>query len=233
MLWLAGPLYYTKVAGFGEEQNGFLLTVQAIAQSSGLFFLLPLLSKCLGTKGIILLSVTGGVLMAFSAAMVAWPAVQHLEVAGHAGREWWPFAAQSLALLGPLWYPLMRATAATAFGPAKFAMALGAVATTQAVNGVVGPSVWPLIYGATAGTNPAVVFVSSEAFPICVCHYAVAVRHTNENVSPVSTPPQGSEPSGSWSRSRCQPSTIQRSRRRRQRSRLQVGRVRRGRAGAH
>ena len=37
-------------------------------------------------------------------------------------------------------------------------IALGAVATAQAVNGVVGPVVWPLIYADSVDSNPPLVF---------------------------------------------------------------------------
>ena len=55
--WTLGTLYYTKLAGFEEIQNGVVTTVASAALAGGLLTLLPLAHKCLSVKVIIILSV--------------------------------------------------------------------------------------------------------------------------------------------------------------------------------
>lgn len=48
---------------------------------------------------------------------------------------------------------VMRSMVARTFGPAKFGLALGAVATLQQITQVVSPTTFPLVWKATAGIN--------------------------------------------------------------------------------
>ena len=196
--WTLGTLYYTKLAGFEEIQNGVVTTVASAALAGGLLTLLPLAHKCLSVKVIIILSVASSSFALFANGMLAWPMIKHWP-----GVTVWPYFCAVFQLGLALWFPLMRATAATLFGPSRFAVslphplrapltpsrplprslfrfwptpssllckcklpltatavqiALGAVATAQAVNGVVGPVVWPLIYADSVDSNPPLVF---------------------------------------------------------------------------
>ena len=71
------------------------------------------------------------------AAMLAWPAIDGLKLFKQPGLQWWPFLCATGQMMLALWFPVMRATVATLFGPSMFAVALGSVATAQAVAGVV------------------------------------------------------------------------------------------------
>lgn len=134
-------LYYTRLAGFGEEANGIVTTVSAAACAFGLLFVLPVMTKKMPMKWLIVFAVTGSTIGLFMNAMLTWPIIKHWP-----GVEAWPYWCAVSMWVMALWYPPMRATAATIFGPEKFAMALGAVATVQTTNSVVGPTIWPVIY---------------------------------------------------------------------------------------
>ena len=114
-------LYYTRLAGFGEEANGLVTTVAAAACALGLLVILPAMTKLLPMKLVIVLAVFGSTVALFMNAMLTWPFVVHWPGASN-----WPYCCAVAQLFIALWYPPMRATAATMFGPAKFAMALGA-----------------------------------------------------------------------------------------------------------
>jgi hypothetical protein len=94
--------------------------------SIGLLCCLPLMQKHMRVKSVVVVSAAGSTLQIFMFAMLAWPSV-----AAWPGVAAWPYVCAAAQLLLPLWFPIMRATAATLFGAERFALALGAVATTQ------------------------------------------------------------------------------------------------------
>ena len=115
--WTLGTLYYTKLAGFEEIQNGVVTTVASAALAGGLLTLLPLAHKCLSVKVIIILSVASSSFALFANGMLAWPMIKHWP-----GVTVWPYFCAVFQLGLALWFPLMRATAATLFGPSRFAV---------------------------------------------------------------------------------------------------------------
>jgi hypothetical protein len=177
-------LYYTKMAGFGPVENGVISTVTSAALAVGLLALLPAGHKFLSVKTIITLSVMSSTTALFMNGMLAWHSIRSVF-----GVEPWAYICAAANVGLALWFPLMRATAATLFGPARFAVALGAVATAQAVvrpramrhhlilsgrvswsvcvrvqNGVMGPSIWPLVYSSSVDHMPALVFYCAAAW---------------------------------------------------------------------
>ena len=147
-LFTLSTFYFTRVSGFDEEQNGYVQTVSAAAMSVGLLVVLPIMQRYIRVKSIIIFSVVGSTLQL---AMTA--ALSSTAIANWPGLQVWPFVCVVCQLTLALWFPIMRATAATLFGAQRFAIALGAVATTQALNGVLGPTLWPLIYATATGQS--------------------------------------------------------------------------------
>jgi MFS family permease len=137
-------LYYTRLANFDEQDNGNVTSVAAASCALGLLVVLPVLTKYVPMKRIVVFSVAGSTASLFMNVMLAWPSIERWP-----GVRAWPYWVAATQFVLALWYPPMRAIAATLFGPERFAVALGAVATVQTTNMVVGPTIWPLIYAAS------------------------------------------------------------------------------------
>ena len=141
-------LYFTRLSGYGEEQNGVITTLQAAFCALGLLVLLPPMQRYMTTKSIVVLSVLGSTLWLFMNAMLAWKSVDK-----EIGVRVWPYLSSVVLVLCALWYPPVRACCAEIFGPERFAVALGAFAVVQQINATVGATVWPLIYAASLGKS--------------------------------------------------------------------------------
>jgi DHA1 family tetracycline resistance protein-like MFS transporter len=140
--------YFILLSGYGPEENGVISSLQAAVTAAGLLVLLPLMQRYLSLRMVIILSVLGSTIALFMNAMLAW----HI-IAVWPGVQAWPFVCSVAGISQAIWYPPMRALCAGIFGPERFGVALGAIATVQAVNSAVGPTLWPIIYSLSLRTN--------------------------------------------------------------------------------
>lgn len=152
--------------------------------------LLPSLQKTLPLRWVIIVPVVGSTVALFMNAMLAWRAIEVWP-----GVFTWPFVVSGFGIFQAVWYPPVRAIVAGIYGPDRFAVALGAVATVQAINSAVGPLIWAEIFsvslssassGSSSGSSscdgscsgggmPALVFYIASAWSALGCVAALTL----------------------------------------------------------
>jgi len=129
------PFYMEKQFDSNQFQVGGFQAVLFGVSAVGLLFFLPIASRYLQPKTIVLIA-------------IACNAITNLGY-GLASSVWQLYLVAGSGILCAVYYPIVRTLVAETFGRTKYGASLGALSAVQQITQLVAPSVCPPIYSAT------------------------------------------------------------------------------------